>query len=196
MSCSRKIHIDGLTLSVCLGVCGYKCIALNIEDHETKQAVLNKDPRALDVLALAFAEIKDIIAPLEFGGLDWEYNCDEKAFEDIARRILQSVYADAEDIEAAEDALNRLAKYRRQTIQKKAKKYYIQQRRGEFAKEQSRLMLALIDRDGYSCVICDSTERLGVDHILPLSRGGNDELDNLRLLCPACNSRKGDRVEH
>ena len=34
-----------------------------------------------------------------------------------------------------------------------------------------------------------------VDHIVPQSRGGTDHLDNLQLLCAACNSLKGDRPQ-
>ena len=32
---------------------------------------------------------------------------------------------------------------------------------------------------------------LTVDHIVPRSKGGTDHLDNLQLLCGACNSMKG-----
>ena len=34
-----------------------------------------------------------------------------------------------------------------------------------------------------------------VDHMVPQSRGGTDHLDNLQLLCGACNSVKGDRPQ-
>ena len=34
-----------------------------------------------------------------------------------------------------------------------------------------------------------------VDHLVPRSRGGTDHLDNLQLLCGACNSLKGDRPQ-
>ena len=32
-----------------------------------------------------------------------------------------------------------------------------------------------------------------IDHTVPQSKGGTDHLDNLQLLCGACNSTKGDR---
>ncbi len=34
-----------------------------------------------------------------------------------------------------------------------------------------------------------------VDHVVPRSRGGTDHIDNLQLLCGACNSIKGDRPQ-
>ena len=37
------------------------------------------------------------------------------------------------------------------------------------------------------------TNRLSVDHIIPRRRGGTDDLENLQILCRACNSRKKDR---
>ena len=34
-----------------------------------------------------------------------------------------------------------------------------------------------------------------IDHTIPKSRGGTDHLENLQLLCGACNSLKGDRPQ-
>ena len=44
------------------------------------------------------------------------------------------------------------------------------------------------------CAYCGRTHRsryLEIDHKYPVSRGGNDEIDNLQLLCTPCNMRKG-----
>jgi 5-methylcytosine-specific restriction protein A len=38
---------------------------------------------------------------------------------------------------------------------------------------------------------CRSTEDLTGDHIVPLSMGGTNTLENVQVLCRSCNSRKG-----
>ena len=35
---------------------------------------------------------------------------------------------------------------------------------------------------------------LEIDHIIPLSRGGTDELQNLQTLCYNCNREKSDLI--
>lgn len=51
----------------------------------------------------------------------------------------------------------------------------------------------IFDRDGYACVTCGATERLSIDHIIPIAKDGSDDPDNLQTLCVPCNSRKRDR---
>ena len=54
-------------------------------------------------------------------------------------------------------------------------------------------------RDNYTCVECgarkDDGATLHVDHIVPVSKGGSDELDNLQTLCSDCNLNKSDVIQ-
>ena len=51
----------------------------------------------------------------------------------------------------------------------------------------------ILDRDGHKCLRCGGKERLHVDHIVPVSKGGTSEDHNLQILCVKCNSAKGNR---
>ena len=54
---------------------------------------------------------------------------------------------------------------------------------------------ALFARDGWSCVYCgERGGRLTLDHVVPRSRGGKSEWDNVVSSCAPCNLRKGDRL--
>ena len=48
-------------------------------------------------------------------------------------------------------------------------------------------------RDGYSCQYCGSTRDLTIDHVIPRSKGGGNELKNLKPICSSCNMSMGNR---
>lgn len=41
------------------------------------------------------------------------------------------------------------------------------------------------------CAYCGSTKNLTIDHIIPICRGGSDDIKNLQCLCRDCNRKKG-----
>lgn len=49
---------------------------------------------------------------------------------------------------------------------------------------------SLRKRQRNRCNGCGKRRKLGVDHIIPLSRGGTNWPDNIQLLCHSCNGRK------
>lgn len=44
------------------------------------------------------------------------------------------------------------------------------------------------------CYNCGTRDNLSIDHIIPLSRGGNHSIGNLMTLCRPCNSSKGKKL--
>lgn len=53
-------------------------------------------------------------------------------------------------------------------------------------------------RYNYTCPACGRIEPdivLTKDHIVPITRGGTNDPDNLQPLCKSCNSRKHDMIK-
>lgn len=67
-------------------------------------------------------------------------------------------------------------------------------RRAQWGRKASRVRRTIMGQDGACCQNCGSSDRLSIDHILPLSRGGSDDPENLQVLCKSCNSSKGART--
>ena len=50
------------------------------------------------------------------------------------------------------------------------------------------------ERDGGKCVICNDNLNLEFDHDIPYSKGGSNEIENIRILCRGCNREKSANV--
>lgn len=60
-----------------------------------------------------------------------------------------------------------------------------------------KILQQLLHKYKFQCVECGCMDesRLTVDHIVPVSKGGSDDMENLQILCKSCNSRKRDKYE-
>jgi len=75
-----------------------------------------------------------------------------------------------------------------------------------------RRALIKINGDGYTpgdirekywlqkvrCAACEAKikDRYEIDHIIPVSKGGANDRQNIQLLCPECNRKKSDKLPH
>ena len=68
--------------------------------------------------------------------------------------------------------------------------------RGQKKNTQKRVNHAILyQRQGGYCAGCDhhfQPRNLTIDHVVPSSKGGSDDVANVQLLCHACNQLKGD----
>ena len=56
----------------------------------------------------------------------------------------------------------------------------------------------LMKRQNYTCVYCGRrriARSFDIDHILPVVRGGTNDLGNLQVICQPCNQRKGIQTD-
>lgn len=61
-----------------------------------------------------------------------------------------------------------------------------------------KLRFEVLKRDKYVCQYCGACGpdvELEVDHIIPVSKGGTDDLSNLKTACWNCNRGKGDSLK-
>jgi hypothetical protein len=58
----------------------------------------------------------------------------------------------------------------------------------------SHIMQAVWKRDMQCCVNCGSNQNLEYDHIIPVSKGGSNSINNIQLLCQKCNRTKSSKI--
>lgn len=60
--------------------------------------------------------------------------------------------------------------------------------------QRKRLRLIVLARDRGICWLCGQPGATTVDHVVPRSRGGSDELTNLAAAHAGCNYARGNRT--
>lgn len=92
--------------------------------------------------------------------------------------------------------MNAHKEFTKEQLQKLGKQTNNVSRRINFSPDKKKLVY---DRDGGKCALCGRPlvfEEATLDHIVPISRGGANEIDNLRITCSSCNNMKGQLYDN
>ena len=97
----------------------------------------------------------------------------------------------------------------KESTKERGKRYYIKnkeevllrnrdskaRRRGAEGKFTPAEWRSLLDKYEHKCLWCGKTGvKLTVDHVLPVSKGGTNYIDNIQPLCDHCNKSKNARI--
>lgn len=66
--------------------------------------------------------------------------------------------------------------------------------RKQFDAMRNKLFEIVSQRDGEFCCVCKTNVDLTLDHVTPLSKGGLNDISNMKILCRSHNSKKGARL--
>jgi len=71
---------------------------------------------------------------------------------------------------------------------------YSKRRLRMYANNYCRDMRKILIKENTMCNFCFTVDNLTIDHIIPISKGGENEMENLQVLCKKCNRAKSDKV--
>lgn len=52
----------------------------------------------------------------------------------------------------------------------------------------------IFERDNHTCQYCGAVKELTIDHVMPVSRGGENSWKNMVACCWKCNNKKGNKT--
>ena len=159
-----------------------------------RQGYLNKRQKLLRMGSIMeISNIKELIVKMYLGGMSCteiaeDFNNKAKYLTITAKGISDEMGRQGKKngvnyIRSKSESFKLAIEKGRKTYVIKANKY---KRKGIKLKDRYAVMV----RDGLKCKLCGSREQLEVDHIKPISKGGDNNMDNLQTLCWLCNNGK------
>jgi hypothetical protein len=133
-----------------------------------------------------------------FMHLTWEYDseimCNYREYnnkrEDISSIRKLRIVDHHEIHRAIENLKNMLIRFQN------AKQYEdnAPRRKANSITSKPEIRQAVYELHGNKCLCCGSQENICIDHVVPVYKGGKNEIENFQPLCKSCNSSKGTKI--
>lgn len=124
---------------------------------------------------------------------EW-YRAKAKAIPHYARDLFRKKYRN--DPEFRERTRKYVAEYAK-TIPEKIRVWnmnYIARKKNAEGTFTTQEWEDILKRNNYKCLMCGTKDRISIDHIIPLSKGGTNYIENIQPLCLSCNCRKSNKI--
>lgn len=121
-------------------------------------------------------------------------NPDLEGFRDSEYQALADCKSQHDKILRAFELLDQWREHQRSRT---ANKKHVKQQRRVVASGYAKIFVAVGRRDGFQCANCKlATRDLQIDHIVPVTAGGESVMENYQLLCRTCNGSKGASIQN
>lgn len=117
--------------------------------------------------------------------------CSNDEYEHISKalsRLRRLRIIDPDDLGEQRSKLERLRKNYRAYLSKLRN-----EPRRKATAHTRKIRSKVFEKYGRKCLCCGATKNLSIDHVVPLSKGGVNDISNYQPLCKSCNSKKGTR---
>jgi 5-methylcytosine-specific restriction endonuclease McrA len=143
-------------------------------------------------------DVKDVLGKLAEAAAILGYGLDDALFEKLEEMRSRAVMMCRPNREMLEQELTAFVDAISHTD---APDWLLSAASAEFSKRPSfskEVRTELEDRQTWRCAVCGQplsrTGGMHIDHVRPISLGGNNDMENLQLLCRDCNLGKGNLI--
>lgn len=126
-----------------------------------------------------------------------EYRKEYHSRPEVKERHKKRVY---EWREKNPDKVREIQRKRRKKYPEKYRAYsnigsknYINRKRGAEGRYTLKEWNQLCEMYGNVCLCCKQPKKLEADHVIPISKGGSNTIDNIQPLCRTCNAKKNNK---
>jgi len=123
---------------------------------------------------------------------EWLY--DEETFEIVKKEIKTGYKMGFFDYDTCISMWKKIQEYRDNDIRYQESLKNIPRKNACKFTSRDEVKDAIFLKYGKICLCCGIDKNTHLDHVIPVKKGGKDELSNIQPLCRDCNSKKGVKL--